>query len=228
MITGRTIFYMWNINRLTAAAGLYEGGNMISLQYAILGLLSYRQMTGYDLKKMFDDSINNFWAASLSQIYRELGTLENKGYLTSEIEKQNDRPDKRIYGITDGGRDAVREWISNFPEKLSKEKRDEFTLRIFFGSNLTKEELIFQFRRFKEEKQQQLEEIEYFYQISDRYVMDMELFNGEEIYWKLILRRAYLTVEMSIRWAGECIEDLEKMNGEGIEELEKNEKEKGK
>ena len=167
-------------------------------------------MTGYDLKKMFDDSINNFWAASLSQIYRELGTLENKGYLTSVIEKQNDRPDKRIYSITDGGRDAFREWIRNFPEKLSKEKRDEFTLRIFFGSNLTKEELIFQFRRFKEEKQQQLEEIKYFYQISDRYVGDMELFNGEEIYWKFILRRAFLTVEMSVKWADECIEDLEK------------------
>ena len=34
----------------------------------------------------------------------------------------------------------------------------------------------------QEEKQQQLEEIKYFYQISDRYVGDMELFNGEEIY----------------------------------------------
>jgi len=182
----------------------------MSLQYAILGLLGYRQMTGYDLKKMFDESINNFWAASLSQIYRELGTLENKGYLTSAIEKQSEKPDKRIYSITEVGRDAFREWIRNFPEKLSKEKRDEFTLRIFFGSNLTKEELIFQFRRFKEEKQRQLEEIKHFYQISDRYVRDMELFNGEEIYWKLILRRALLTVEMSIRWAAECIEDLEK------------------
>jgi PadR family transcriptional regulator AphA len=192
----------------------------MSLQYAILGLLSYRQMTGYDLKKMFDDSINNFWAASLSQIYRELGTLENKGYLTSEIVKQNDRPDKRIYGITDGGRYAFREWIRNFPEKLSKEKRDEFTLRIFFGSNLTKEELIFQFRRFKEEKLRQLEEINYFYQISDQYVRDMELFNGEEIYWKFILRRAFLTVEMSIGWADECIMELEKKEEKGKQENE--------
>ena len=78
----------------------------MSLQYAVLGLLSYRQMTGYDLKKMFDESINNFWAASLSQIYRELGALEGKGYLTSVIEPQDDRPDKRIYSITEAGRAA--------------------------------------------------------------------------------------------------------------------------
>jgi DNA-binding PadR family transcriptional regulator len=67
-------------------------------------------------------NINNFWAASLSQIYRELGALEKKGYLTSEIEKQDDRPDKRIYDITEEGKAAFREWITHFPEKLSKEK----------------------------------------------------------------------------------------------------------
>jgi DNA-binding PadR family transcriptional regulator len=182
----------------------------MSLQYAILGLLSYRSMTGYDLKKMFDDSINNFWAASLSQIYRELGTLENKGYLTSEIEKQNDRPDKRIYDITGEGKAAFREWITNFPEKLSKEKRDEFTLRLFFGSNLSKQDLIIQLRRFLKEMQEQLEKIQYFNRISEQYVAQMKLFNGEGIYWKLILRRAQMNTETSIQWANESLEELMK------------------
>lgn len=184
----------------------------MSLQYALLGLLSYRPMTGYDLKKMFDDSINNFWAASLSQIYRELGALENKGYLTSAVEKQNDRPDKKIYNITDTGRGAFREWITNFPEKLSKEKRDEFTLRLFFGSNLTREDLIIQFQRFIKEMQEHLEKVEYFHRISDQYVSQMELFHGEEIYWKFILRRAQLNLETSIKWANECLEELIKEN----------------
>lgn len=183
----------------------------MSLQYAILGLLSYRSMTGYDLKKMFDDSINNFWAASLSQIYRELGTLENKGHLTSVIEKQNDRPDKRIYNITDTGKEAFRDWITNFPQKLSKEKRDEFTLRIFFGSNLSREELIVQFRRFLEETREYQAKVEYFNRISDRYVSEMKLFHGEDIYWKFILRRAALNLETSAKWAEECIGELEEL-----------------
>jgi DNA-binding PadR family transcriptional regulator len=182
----------------------------MSLQYAILGLLSYRQMTGYDLKKMFDESINNFWAASLSQIYRELGTLERKGYLTSEIEKQNDRPDKRIYNITTDGRAAFREWITHFPEKLSKEKRDEFTLRLFFGSNLSKQDLITQLRRFLAEMQEQLDKIQYFNRMADQYVSQMKLFNGEDVYWKLILRRALMNTETSIKWANESLEELMK------------------
>lgn len=182
----------------------------MSLQYAILGLLSYRSMTGYDLKKMFDESINNFWAASLSQIYRELGVLQNKGYLTSEIEKQNDRPDKRIYDITAEGKAAFRDWITKFPEKLSKEKRDEFTLRLFFGSNLSKQDLITQLERFSTEMQDQLQKIQYFNRMADQYVAQMKLFNGEDIYWKFILRRAQLNTETSIQWANECLEELMK------------------
>lgn len=180
----------------------------MSLQYTILGLLSYKPMTGYNLKKMFDESISNFWAASLSQIYRELGALESKGYLTSVIEQQNDRPDKRIYSITEAGKTSFGEWITNFPQKLSKETRDEFTLRIFFGSNLSKEELVMQFQKFIKEKQDHMAKIKGLYQMSEKYVDEMELFNGEEIYWKFVLRRACLSIEMLIQWANECLDEL--------------------
>ena len=61
----------------------------MSLPYAILGLLEYKPMTGYDLKKIFEESVVNFWAASQSQIYRELDLLEVKGYLKSVIEPQS-------------------------------------------------------------------------------------------------------------------------------------------
>ena len=50
----------------------------MSLSHAILGLLTYRPLTGYGLKKIFDKSISHVWAASLSQIYRELSALKKK------------------------------------------------------------------------------------------------------------------------------------------------------
>lgn len=180
----------------------------MSLQFAILGLLNYQSMTGYDLKKLFDESINNFWAASLSQIYRELGTLESKGYTTSVIQHQQDRPDKKIYSITENGKAAFKEWISNFPEKLSKETRDEFSLRVFFGSNVSKEQLIAQFRRFIQEKQDKLKVIQNLYQVSGKYADEMKLFSGEEKHWRFVLRRAVLTLEMLVGWATECMDEL--------------------
>jgi DNA-binding PadR family transcriptional regulator len=190
----------------------------MSLPYAILGLLNYDSMTGYDIKKMFDESINNFWAASLSQIYRELGTLENKGYLTSVIQQQHDRPDKRIYSITEAGKTEFRYWITNFPQSLSKETRDEFTLRIFFGSYLSKEELIKQFQRFINEKLKHMEELKVLYEMSEKYAKEIKLFNGEETYLKFVLRRAELTLETLIDWANECIDELNKQISKGCVE----------
>ncbi|MGD0004493.1 MAG: PadR family transcriptional regulator, partial [Anaerolineaceae bacterium] len=40
----------------------------MSLDYAILGFLSYKPFSGYDLKKVFDNSVRHFWYADQSQI----------------------------------------------------------------------------------------------------------------------------------------------------------------
>ena len=78
---------------------------------------------------------------------------------------------------------------------------------------MSREELTAQFRHFLNEKQEQLEEIKSLYKISERYVEEMKLFNGEEIYWRFILRRAYLSLETLIRWADECLEELTGQGG---------------
>ena len=36
----------------------------MSLDHAILGFLSYEPMSGYDLKKLFDQSVAHFWPRS--------------------------------------------------------------------------------------------------------------------------------------------------------------------
>ena len=57
----------------------------MSLEYAILGFLNYSPMSGYDLKKLFDNSVRHFWPADQSQIYRTLGKLAEQGYVEREI-----------------------------------------------------------------------------------------------------------------------------------------------
>ena len=48
------------------------------LKHAILGLLNYADMTGYDIDRYFKSSIAFFWHAQTSQIYKELTTLTDK------------------------------------------------------------------------------------------------------------------------------------------------------
>jgi len=53
----------------------------MALEHAILGFLDYGPMSGYDLKKTFDDSVNHFWTAQQSQIYRALKKMVGDGWV---------------------------------------------------------------------------------------------------------------------------------------------------
>lgn len=179
----------------------------MSLQHAILGLLSYRPMTGYDLKLVFEKSINFFWSAQLSQIYRDLGNLESKGYLTYRIEHQEGRPDKKVYSITDAGKKAFSNWLVKFPQTLACAVRDEFSVRIFFGSQLPPEELEFQFTKFIKEKQGELDSYAAVEKIIEDYARELSR-PDEKLFWRFTLKRGYIMAEASIRWAEECLEQL--------------------
>ena len=73
------------------------------LKHGILGLLSYGSMSGYDISRTFKDSLNYFWTAQTSQIYRELQTLKEKGWANNEIVEQKGKPDKKVFSITESG-----------------------------------------------------------------------------------------------------------------------------
>ena len=77
------------------------------LKHGILGLLNYGSMTGYDIVQIFRDSLSYFWHAQTSQIYRELQTLKRNSWATDETIPQEGRPDKKIFTITDKGRDLL-------------------------------------------------------------------------------------------------------------------------
>ncbi len=180
----------------------------MSLQHAILGLLTYEPRTGYDLKAFFENSINFMWTASLSQIYRELSKLEGQGYLTSIVEPQTGRPDKKYYQVTEEGEQAFRDWLVKFPGSLSTAVRDEFSVRIFFGSRLTREETIFQLRRFIKEKQEEMASLHHVIRVIEHYSHHISA-PEEEFYWKLIHKRGVMTCTALIEWAEDSIREIE-------------------
>lgn len=186
----------------------------MSLKYGILGILNYTPMTGYKLKKIFDKSIKNIWVASLSQIYRELGALEKGGYVTSYIEEQDDRPDKRIYKITEDGKKAFKEWILECPDEFISPKRDEFMLRMFFGASMGASEVKKQLNLFIEDRKKALKSInENEKTISELskavYKEGINLTQEEERYLSFIIKRAKMTNKILIQWAEECVQELE-------------------
>ena len=110
------------------------------LAHAILGFLEYQPMTGYDLKKYFDQSIAHFWSATQSHIYKALENLEKDGFVEVKIIPQENKPNRKEYHITHAGRAELHRWITT-PLPLAM-VREAWLIQIFFSHASTNEEII--------------------------------------------------------------------------------------
>jgi DNA-binding PadR family transcriptional regulator len=126
----------------------------MSLKHALLGILTVRPMTGYELKQFFDSSVQHFWNAELSQIYPTLKTLEEQGWVDKHVEVQESRPNKKVYEITEGGREEFARWVRN-PQPPA-DLRDPFLIKVFFGTEVPVDDMLVLLRRQMEEQQKVL------------------------------------------------------------------------
>ncbi len=101
-----------------------------TLRSIILGLLGARPMSGYDIKRAFDRSLATYWNAGNSQIYTTLKHLAEQGLVSSELIRQESRPNRRVYHLTPDGRAEFDAWLQEpVPERFTK---DEFLTKLFF------------------------------------------------------------------------------------------------
>jgi DNA-binding PadR family transcriptional regulator len=80
----------------------------MSLRIAALGLLAQQPASGYDLLRLFEQSMANVWPATQSQLYGELNKLADSGLI--EVSSVGPRGRKE-YRITTAGRAELRRWI---------------------------------------------------------------------------------------------------------------------
>ena len=66
-------------------------------KYAILGMLSIRPMSGYDVRKEIQESISNFWTESYGQIYPALKSLVAEKLVTRTVQRGVGKPDRHVY-----------------------------------------------------------------------------------------------------------------------------------
>ncbi|MBL1081981.1 PadR family transcriptional regulator [Streptomyces actinomycinicus] len=99
----------------------------MSLRHALLGLLSERSASGYDLLKTFDTSLANVWPATQSQIYTELTKLAGSGLITVAAEGPRGRKE---YALTGAGMAELRQWLTE--TRPQRNTRSDLLLRVFF------------------------------------------------------------------------------------------------
>lgn len=178
----------------------------MSLGHAILGFLNWRPMTGYDLKtQCFDHSVSYFWAADQAQIYRTLEKMETEGWVESKIEVQHERPNRKVYAITEKGRSELRQWLRSLQPLPNH--REPHLVQLYFGSMLSNEEAVQQLDHQKDLHQEQLEEYE---GIRASFAPE-EQRTREEVFAFLTLRVGIEMEKMYMRVIEENIETIRKL-----------------
>ena len=183
----------------------------MSLKHALLGFLSYQPMTGYDLKQHFDRSIYYFWNAKLSQIYPTLSKMKDEGWLTMEVEHQEDRPNRKVYHVTEAGREELRRWLRE-PTAVAP-VRDAFLIKIFFGGQLDKGEALSQLRHHLALHQEQLAAYQETVRETIRQNVEATGLELEGFFWGLTLDRGIKYEQGWIEWCQETIAKIEAMTG---------------
>ena len=126
--------------------------------YLVLGMVRLGVSSGYAIKKVADQSTQNFWPTSLALIYPELARLEEGGLLSHRSDPQGGRA-RSAYSITERGEAALGAWLR--AEKVAAvQMRDEAMLKLFMADALAEpSDRLKLIRRLRERNGEKSEEL---------------------------------------------------------------------
>ncbi len=117
-----------------------------------LGALTCGEASGYEIKKMFEDGLfNHFHQVSFGSIYPSLAKLCDEDKISMREETQEGRPDKKVYSLTDKGRQALRQAMTKVPatDKIRSEVMVMFFLQDFLEPDHLREVFDFQLENYR-------------------------------------------------------------------------------
>ncbi|MEU1722425.1 PadR family transcriptional regulator [Nonomuraea sp. NPDC005692] len=114
----------------------------MALRHAVLAALLDGEYSGYQLTKIFDVGVSNFWYAAPQQLYAELTRLEADGLVTGREVVQRGRPNKRLFSVTAAGLDELAAFVAAPAKPLLL--RDDLAVKVHAADRLDPAPLIAQ------------------------------------------------------------------------------------
>ncbi len=106
--------------------------------YLILGLLSTRDWSAYDIVNQAGKGLSEVWPRADRQLYYAPKRLVEDGHATSRVEAVG-RRNRTVYSITPAGRDALAAWLAT--ESGPPALQFEGMVRVFFADQGSIEDL---------------------------------------------------------------------------------------
>ena len=179
----------------------------MSLKHGLLGLLTIRKSSGYDLSKLFQESLSFFWVANQSQIYRELDKMEEIGWVVSSKVEQDARPNKRVYGITKEGNQELIRWLKEENAEDLAVVRNPLLMKLFFSGMVDREHavaLLQSYRKLCEEARAEI-------RAEVAGIGEVEETAAKPAYWLYATEYSIRHYDFQIDWIDETVSRLERL-----------------
>lgn len=180
----------------------------MSIKHAILGFLSWKPLTGYELKKLFAESATLHWSGNNNQIYRTLLELHRGAMVTQEVQYQVDHPSRKIYTITDKGRTELRQWVLSSPEL--PEIRHSFLIQLAWADQLDDGEVDGLLAQYEDEVQVQLLMLR---REAERKTSFPERTPRESYLWTMVMANWVARYEGELKWVRQVRQGLVEQEG---------------
>lgn len=170
---------------------------LTTTEAAVLCLLAVEgERSGYDLARLASSSVGHLWTPARSQLYAVLPRLERSGLASGRDVAQQNRPDKRLYGITAEGQTILARWL----ESVEPEATDAFRLKVFYGGLMPRDSLVAHLEAARTDAAERLERF-----------AELETENsgeGNDRFHLLLIRYGQARARADLDWASEALEEL--------------------
>lgn len=173
---------------------------------SLLGVLSLEPMSGYEMRRMMEQSTANFWSESFGQIYPALKSMLEDGLVAVVPSADEDgHPAKKVYRITERGRVHLHAWLGapvrHYP------RRHELLLKIFFSAEAEPGQVRAHIRQWRSDYQADLAR----YRQIERELPQHSAGHPGLPFFLMTVRYGVLEAEMVLRWCDEVEAQLEQM-----------------
>ncbi|MFE4709916.1 MULTISPECIES: PadR family transcriptional regulator [Paenibacillus] len=175
----------------------------MSIKLAILGILSWKPSTGYDLKKIIEDSSAMYWSGNNNQIYKTLVQLLGEELVTNEVQHQESSPSKKIYTITEKGRAELKSWVLSPPEL--PEIKKGFLTQLAWADQLSPAELEELLSGYEQEL---ILQISLEQEKMRRGLFSPNRTSRETYIWKMIDKNIIASYEQELQWVQQLRQGL--------------------
>lgn len=177
----------------------------MAIKYAILGLLSWKPFSGYELRKFFSESVALYWSGNSNQVYPTLVSLHKEGLVEAETRQQGNYPPSKVYHLTPAGQTVLKSWVVSDP--AVPQTRNAFLTQLAWADLLDEEGLTSLLDRYEHEVQMKL-------------VMQQELIRRggdspartprETLLWDMIAEHDCALYEAELSWLARLRKGLQK------------------